>query len=41
MKTVVQYSFGFGDNINLNDQTTTTISGHVSMICVYTAFYEQ
>jgi hypothetical protein len=34
MKTVVQYSFGFGDNVNVHDNTTNTISGRVS-ICVY------
>ncbi|XP_028397789.1 gamma-aminobutyric acid type B receptor subunit 2-like [Dendronephthya gigantea] len=27
MKTVVQYSFSFGDNINIQDRTTNTISG--------------
>ena len=32
MKTVVQYSFGFGDNINIQDNTTNTISGRVSVI---------
>ncbi|CAB4028482.1 gamma-aminobutyric acid type B receptor subunit 2-like, partial [Paramuricea clavata] len=27
MKTVVRYSFGFGDNVNVHDNTTNTISG--------------
>ena len=31
MKTVVHYSFSFGDNNNVFDNTTETIAGRVSM----------
>ena len=35
MKTVVQYSFGFGDNADVHDKTTNTISGYVSMMYIF------
>ena len=40
MKTVVQYSFSFGDNNNVQDNTANTISGHVSMLrlCIFNPF---
>ncbi|CAB3996140.1 Hypothetical predicted protein [Paramuricea clavata] len=31
MKTVVRYSFGFGDNVNVHDNTTNTISGRTPL----------
>lgn len=31
MKAVVRYSFGFGDNLNVLDNATTTVSGRVSI----------